>query len=288
MAFTRLLRTLCRVEGFGKRVVPIVPDEARTFGMDALFKELHIYASQGQKYEPVDHDLLLSYSESTSRASSWRRASPRPAAWPSFTAAGTRVRPPRRAHGAVLHLLLDVRLPARRRPHLGGRRLGGPGLPAGRHRRAHHPDRRGTAAPGRAQPAARLDGADLPGLRPRLRLRDGHDHRRRAAAHVRRPGARGHAGRRHRREHLLLPHPLQRELRDAGPARRRDRRGHHRRACTAGPGRPRDRRPAAPRSCSRVRPRVRPAGRRPTWPSTTASAPSCGAPRRTSACARRR
>jgi pyruvate dehydrogenase E1 component len=64
MAFTRLLRSLCRVEGFGKRVVPIVPDEARTFGMDALFKEFHIYASQGQKYEPVDHDLLLSYSES--------------------------------------------------------------------------------------------------------------------------------------------------------------------------------------------------------------------------------
>ena len=44
-------------------VVPIIPDEARTFGMDALFRELEIYASQGQKYEPVDHDLLLSYSE---------------------------------------------------------------------------------------------------------------------------------------------------------------------------------------------------------------------------------
>jgi pyruvate dehydrogenase E1 component len=41
-----------------------VPDEARTFGMDALFKELGIYASQGQRYEPVDHDLLLSYKES--------------------------------------------------------------------------------------------------------------------------------------------------------------------------------------------------------------------------------
>jgi pyruvate dehydrogenase E1 component len=65
MAFTRLLRTLCRVEGFGKRVVPIVPDEARTFGMDSLFKEFGIYASQGQKYEPVDHEMLLSYTEST-------------------------------------------------------------------------------------------------------------------------------------------------------------------------------------------------------------------------------
>ena len=65
MGFTRLLRGLCRDEHIGPRVVPIIPDEARTFGMDALFRELKIYAAQGQKYEPVDHDLLLSYSEST-------------------------------------------------------------------------------------------------------------------------------------------------------------------------------------------------------------------------------
>jgi pyruvate dehydrogenase E1 component len=64
MGFTRLLRGLCRDAHIGPRVVPIIPDEARTFGMDALFRELNIYASQGQKYEPVDHDLLLSYSES--------------------------------------------------------------------------------------------------------------------------------------------------------------------------------------------------------------------------------
>ena len=64
MAFTRLLRNLARDEQFGPRVVPIIPDEARTFGMDSLFRELKIYASQGQKYEPVDHDLLLSYAES--------------------------------------------------------------------------------------------------------------------------------------------------------------------------------------------------------------------------------
>jgi pyruvate dehydrogenase E1 component len=63
MGFTRLLRALCRDEQIGKRIVPIIPDEARTFGMDALFRELEIYASQGQMYEPVDHDLLLSYSE---------------------------------------------------------------------------------------------------------------------------------------------------------------------------------------------------------------------------------
>ncbi|MFZ9517556.1 MAG: pyruvate dehydrogenase (acetyl-transferring), homodimeric type, partial [Ilumatobacteraceae bacterium] len=66
MGFTRLLRNLARDTSFGERVVPIIPDEARTFGMDSLFRELKIYASQGQKYEPVDHDLLLSYTESTS------------------------------------------------------------------------------------------------------------------------------------------------------------------------------------------------------------------------------
>jgi pyruvate dehydrogenase E1 component len=63
MGFTRLLRSLCRDAEMGARVVPIIPDEGRTFGMDSLFKELEIYASQGQKYEPVDHDLLLSYTE---------------------------------------------------------------------------------------------------------------------------------------------------------------------------------------------------------------------------------
>ncbi|MCU0309354.1 MAG: pyruvate dehydrogenase (acetyl-transferring), homodimeric type [Acidimicrobiales bacterium] len=63
MAFTRMLRSLCRDDDFGRRVVPIIPDEARTFGMDALFRELKIYASAGQLYEPVDASLLLSYVE---------------------------------------------------------------------------------------------------------------------------------------------------------------------------------------------------------------------------------
>ena len=65
MAMTTLLRDLMRDEAFGARVVPIVPDEARTFGMDSLFREFGIYAPFGQLYEPVDHELLLSYSEST-------------------------------------------------------------------------------------------------------------------------------------------------------------------------------------------------------------------------------
>ena len=63
MVFISMLRELMREEGFGERVVPIVPDEARTFGMDSMFREFEIYAPFGQKYEPVDHELLLSYSE---------------------------------------------------------------------------------------------------------------------------------------------------------------------------------------------------------------------------------
>jgi pyruvate dehydrogenase E1 component len=63
MAFTRLLRNLMRDGNVGRRVVPIIPDEARTFGMDALFKEFKIYSPLGQRYTPVDAELLLSYSE---------------------------------------------------------------------------------------------------------------------------------------------------------------------------------------------------------------------------------
>mgnify|MGYP001029967560 CR=1 FL=1 len=65
MAHTNLLRDLMRDAAFGPRVVPIIPDEARTFGMDSLFREFGIYAPFGQLYEPVDHELLLSYSEGT-------------------------------------------------------------------------------------------------------------------------------------------------------------------------------------------------------------------------------
>ncbi len=64
-AFTRLLRNLSRDPNVGDRIVPIVPDEARTFGMDSLFRDLKIYAAQGQKYEPVDYHLLLTYAESS-------------------------------------------------------------------------------------------------------------------------------------------------------------------------------------------------------------------------------
>ncbi|MEA2651918.1 MAG: pyruvate dehydrogenase component, partial [Chloroflexota bacterium] len=63
MAFSRLVRNLVRDPQIGPRIVPIIPDEARTFGMDPLFKEVGIYNPLGQRYTPVDKELLLSYIE---------------------------------------------------------------------------------------------------------------------------------------------------------------------------------------------------------------------------------
>jgi pyruvate dehydrogenase E1 component len=63
MALVRLLTRLMRDPQLGRLVVPIVPDEARTFGMDGLFRQFGIYASSGQRYRPVDADALTAYSE---------------------------------------------------------------------------------------------------------------------------------------------------------------------------------------------------------------------------------
>ena len=63
MAFVRILSTLVRDKEIGKFVVPIVPDEARTFGMEGMFRQLGIYASQGQLYEPMDSDQVMYYKE---------------------------------------------------------------------------------------------------------------------------------------------------------------------------------------------------------------------------------
>ncbi|WP_226668011.1 pyruvate dehydrogenase (acetyl-transferring), homodimeric type [Microbulbifer aggregans] len=63
MAFVRLLSVLVKDKKMGKNVAPIVPDEARTFGMEGLFRQLGIYSSQGQKYTPVDHGQIMYYKE---------------------------------------------------------------------------------------------------------------------------------------------------------------------------------------------------------------------------------
>lgn len=88
MGFARLMRNLLRDPGVGKRIVPIIPDEARTFGLDALFREIKIYAPQGQLYTPVDADLLLSYTEAKD-GQILEEGITEPGSLASFTAAGT-------------------------------------------------------------------------------------------------------------------------------------------------------------------------------------------------------
>ncbi len=66
MAIVRLLNILLKDKQIGKRVVPIVPDESRTFGMEGLFRQIGIWSQQGQNYVPQDHDQLMFYKESKS------------------------------------------------------------------------------------------------------------------------------------------------------------------------------------------------------------------------------
>lgn len=63
MAFVRILVSLCKDKSIGKYIVPIVPDESRTFGMEGLFRQFGIYSVDGQKYSPVDADQLMFYKE---------------------------------------------------------------------------------------------------------------------------------------------------------------------------------------------------------------------------------
>ena len=63
MSFVRTLTTLVKDKEIGQRVVPIVPDEARTFGMEGMFRQLGIYTAEGQKYVPHDSDQVMYYRE---------------------------------------------------------------------------------------------------------------------------------------------------------------------------------------------------------------------------------
>lgn len=88
MAFVRILSKLLRDPGMGKRITPIVPDEARTFGMEGLFRQCGIYSHPGQLYEPVDHDSLLYYKE-TSDGQILEEGITEAGAMSSFIAAGS-------------------------------------------------------------------------------------------------------------------------------------------------------------------------------------------------------
>ena len=137
MGFVNLLNALMKDKSIGKWVVPIVPDEGRTFGLESSIKQVGIYAPEGQKYTPHDADMLLSATAKTRTARSSKKASPRPAPWPPSPPPAP-LTPTTASLDSLLHVLLHVRLPAHRRHGLGLRRLARQGLPHGRHRRPHH------------------------------------------------------------------------------------------------------------------------------------------------------
>ena len=151
MAFVRVLNTLLRDKQIGKRVVPIVPDESRTFGMEGMFRQFGIF-SPGRPALPAGRrqaaDVLPRGQERPDPPGRHQRAGRHVV----VDRGGDLVQHQQHADDPVLHLLLDVRVPARRRSGLGGRRHAGARLPDRRHRRTDDAERRGFAARGRPQP----------------------------------------------------------------------------------------------------------------------------------------
>jgi pyruvate dehydrogenase E1 component len=88
MAFVRILTLLLRHPKLGRLIVPIIPDEARTFGMESLFRQFGIYASQGQLYDPVDKEMFLYYKEAKD-GQMLEEGITEAGSMASFTAAGT-------------------------------------------------------------------------------------------------------------------------------------------------------------------------------------------------------
>ena len=151
MVFVRILSKLLRDKEIGELIVPIVPDEARTFGMESLFRaDRHLLARRPEvRAGRHGHAPLL---QGSAGRPDPRRRDHRGRIDVVVHRRRHRLRDARRQHDPVLHLLLDVRLPARRRPDLGRRRLARARLPARRDRRPDDAGRRRAAAPGRPQP----------------------------------------------------------------------------------------------------------------------------------------
>ncbi len=201
MAFVRILTQLLKDKNIGSHVVPIVPDEARTFGMEGLFRQIGIYSSVGQLYTPQDADQLMYYKEDR-KGQMLEEGINEAGAFCSWMAAATAYA----NHGiSMIPMYIFYSM-------FGFQRIGdfawaagdmqARGFLLGRDGRAHDARGRGAAAPGRAQPPAGVHDPELRRLRSLLRLRARRHHAGRPAAHVRGAG-----------KHLLLHHLHERELR---------------------------------------------------------------------------
>ena len=206
MAFVRILTQLLKDKNIGPHVVPIVPDEARTFGMEGLFRQVGIYSSVGQLYTPQDADQLTYYREDK-KGQMLEEGINEAGAFCSWMAAGTAYA----NHGInMIPMYIFYSM-------FGFQRIGdfawaagdmqARGFLLGRDRGTHDARGRGPAAPGRPQPPARVHDPELRRLRSLLRLRARRDHAGRPAPHVRGAGKR-----------LLLHHLHERELRAPGDA----------------------------------------------------------------------
>ena len=135
MAFVRILNTLLRDKKIGKHVVPIVPDESRTFGMEGMFRQFGIFSQVGQLYRPQDADQLMFYKEDKS-GQILQEGINEAGAMASWIAAATSYSTndvpmiPFYIYYSMFGFQRD------RRPRLGRRRHAGPRLPGRRHRRA--------------------------------------------------------------------------------------------------------------------------------------------------------
>ena len=208
-AFVAVLKSLLKSPELGKLIVPIIPDEARTFGMESLFREYGIYASQGQRYKPVDSNVLLYYKEAQN-GQILEEGITEAGSMASCIAAGTAY-----ANYGVPMIPFYIYYSM-----FGYQRVGdlvwafadsrGKGFLMGGTSGRTTLLGRGIAASGRPQSAAVQRGSHLRGLRSGLRVRAGRDHPGRHPAHVSGDG-----------RPLLLHLRLQRKLRAAADARHR-------------------------------------------------------------------
>jgi pyruvate dehydrogenase E1 component len=132
MGFVSMLRQLMKDKEIGKLIVPIIPDEGRTFGMESIIRQVGIYASQGQLYKPHDQDMLLYYREEKN-GQILEEGITEAGSMASFTAAGTAYTNYKVPTIPFFTYYFDVRVPAHRRHGLGIRRFPRQGIHDGRH-----------------------------------------------------------------------------------------------------------------------------------------------------------